>query len=166
MVNAVSIYESNLAASGDSKRFHAYLRQKKVNRPTVGPLLVQGSWYDDNRVMANHLADYFSSVFVKEDLSYPQPHQVSNSQFVFKDLTLSEIVKALLILNSLQVVALMNFLTSYLESVLLLYPTLCTIFFLRVFHVWRFHQCGKGLMSCHFLREVFTLVPPTTDLSV
>ena len=90
------IYESNLAASGDSKRFHAYLRQKKVNRSTVGPLLVQGSWYDDNRVMANHLADYFSSVFVKEDLSYPQPHQVSNSQFVFKDLTLSEIVKALL----------------------------------------------------------------------
>ena len=61
----------------------------------MGPLLVEGTWWDDNRAMANHLVDYFSSVFVAEDLPHPQPHQVSAAQFVFSEITVPEIVKAL-----------------------------------------------------------------------
>ena len=45
--------------------------------------------------MANHSSCYFSSLFVIEDLPSPQPHQVSASQFVFRDITVPEIVKVL-----------------------------------------------------------------------
>lgn len=73
----MSQYENNLAATGDTKRFHVYLHLKKVNRPTVGPLLVEGSWCDDCGVMVNHLADYLSSVFV---ISAEASHRIGGPQ--------------------------------------------------------------------------------------
>lgn len=74
---------------------NGYLQQKKVICPSVDPLLAEGSWWDDYRVITNHLADYFSTVFVTKDLSHPQPHQVSATQLMFSDSTVPEIVKAL-----------------------------------------------------------------------
>ena len=72
--NAISNYEHSLAFSSDSKRFHGYLRRKKVDRPSVGPFIIDGSWVYDNASMANHLADCYSSIFSNEFLPNPQPH--------------------------------------------------------------------------------------------
>ncbi|MPC44336.1 hypothetical protein E2C01_038009 [Portunus trituberculatus] len=48
----------HVAASGDIRRFHGYLR-KKINPPTVGPLLVDGSWVEDCINMADCLVQCF-----------------------------------------------------------------------------------------------------------
>ena len=102
VIQAVSNYENTLVSSGDSKRLHGYLRQKKVERPTIGPLLVDGSWIDDCKAMSDCLADCFSSVFVSGVPSHPQPHQVSDTQFVFHDFTINDV---LFCLNNLKLTA-------------------------------------------------------------
>ena len=77
------------------QRLHGYLRQKKVERPTVGPLLVDEAWIDECKAMSDCLADCFSSVFVSGVLHHPQPHQVSAAQFVYQKITVNDVFKSL-----------------------------------------------------------------------
>lgn len=50
--------ENELADGVDTKRSRAYLRQKKIIRPSVGFLLVEGEWCEDINSIANHLVDF------------------------------------------------------------------------------------------------------------
>ena len=59
-----------------SKLFHSYIRNKKVGRPSVGPLkLNDGTVVDSNIEMAELFAESFASVYRSEDLRDQAPHQ-------------------------------------------------------------------------------------------
>ena len=92
---AVSKYEYSLSLSNDPKRLHGYLRQKKVDRPTIGPLLSNGVYIEDYAGIANHLAHQFTSVLVQDAAIPPYPHQISNSRFVLRDFTVDDVLPAL-----------------------------------------------------------------------
>ena len=58
------------------KVLHAYIRKKKVGRPTVGPLsLATGELTDDAKLMSECLADAFVSVYTSTVPSSPASHQ-------------------------------------------------------------------------------------------
>ena len=62
--------------SDSSKFFHAYLRNKKVGQPSVGPLrLDDGSLSMDPIIMGERFADGFSSVYSTAPLDNPANHQ-------------------------------------------------------------------------------------------
>ncbi|XP_050723119.1 uncharacterized protein LOC127001915 [Eriocheir sinensis] len=60
------------------KLFHSYIRNKKVDRPKVGPLMINGNLTDDPDCMADSFAKAFASVFVVESSNNVFPHQVCN----------------------------------------------------------------------------------------
>ena len=73
-------YEEHLGAisTKEPKKFHKYIRERKHARPSVGPLLIDGTLSDDPILMSETLVRAFTSVF---DPSYPPdtlPHQVSD----------------------------------------------------------------------------------------
>ena len=58
------------------KKFHQYIRSKKVGRPSVGPLrLSSGKISGDFQEMASEFANSYSSVYFTEPLPFPFPHQ-------------------------------------------------------------------------------------------
>ena len=72
-------YETNLIdrARDNPKLLHSYIRNKKVCRPTVGPLLTtSGQLTDSPAAMAELFASSFASVFSTEIPLNPFPHQV------------------------------------------------------------------------------------------
>ena len=75
-------YEQYLARQRKTrpKLFHAYIRKKKKARPTVGPLLVNGTLSDDPQIMSNKFVEAFASVYVDEILDNPSPHQLGQSE--------------------------------------------------------------------------------------
>ena len=70
-------YESSLLFRNDNRKLlHAYVRNKKVGCPTVGPLkLPDGRVVVEERSMCNLLAVSFSGVFVARAPHNPQPFQ-------------------------------------------------------------------------------------------
>ena len=65
-------FEQRLAknAKKDPKAFYSYLRSKKSNRESVGPLrAANGELETDYQKQANILNTYFASVFTKEDMN-------------------------------------------------------------------------------------------------
>ena len=93
--SAVCNYEMSLLRTADARRFHGYLRSKKVGRPSVGPLLVDGLWIEEHVDMANCLVEAFSSVFVPGGLGMPFPHQSSESSFGFSDFGVGKVERVL-----------------------------------------------------------------------
>ena len=61
----------------------------------MGPLLVDGSWVEDCKYMADCPANCFSSVFTSGLLTAPQPHQRADSVFVFEEFSVSDVMAAL-----------------------------------------------------------------------
>ena len=57
--------------------------------------MADGIHLEDYVGIANHLALYFTSLPTVNDLTAPYPHQVSNSQFMFRDITTVDILGAL-----------------------------------------------------------------------
>lgn len=78
-------YEKSLVLSvnSDAKRLHSYLRNKKVQRPTIGPLCSGDGWSVESVDMANQFVEAFSQVFTSTELLNPFPVQQSNSRFIF-----------------------------------------------------------------------------------
>ncbi|KAK4321887.1 hypothetical protein Pmani_007350 [Petrolisthes manimaculis] len=70
-------YESHLIdqRSTRPKLFHAYIRNKKTARPTIGPLKMNDVLVDDPTLMADQFVSAFASVFITEHLPNPFPHQ-------------------------------------------------------------------------------------------
>ena len=97
--SAVSDYEVSLVNSPNLKRFHGYLRCKKVSRPSVGPLLLDDRWITSPGDMADCLAEFFSSVFVTSVPVDPQPHQESDVLFRWCDVTVEDVRKILVSLK-------------------------------------------------------------------
>lgn len=61
----VSNYEKTFVSDiSITKRFHSYLRSKKVHRPTVGPLHSDDGWAVEPVDMANRFVAAFPSVLV------------------------------------------------------------------------------------------------------
>lgn len=77
-------YEKSLISSDNSKRFHSYLRSKKVQRPTIGPLVDNEEWVVEPEDMANHFVAAFSAVFTNSDLPNPFPLQYCHNRFLFR----------------------------------------------------------------------------------
>lgn len=77
-------YERSLVSPGnpDVKRFHSYLRSKKVQRPTIGPLYGDHGWCADTTDMADLFVDAFSGVFSSADLLNPYPVQHCDNSFI------------------------------------------------------------------------------------
>ena len=64
------------------KRFHAYVRSKKIGNPSVGPLRKSdGTLIVKCDEMAEVFADEFSSVYVLDELEHPAPHQICDGTF-------------------------------------------------------------------------------------
>ena len=81
-------YESSLIdrSRDNPKLLHSYVRNKKICRPTVGPLLVRTDYLtDDATIMAELFASSFASVFTTVTPANPSPHQVFDG-------TLSQVV--------------------------------------------------------------------------
>ena len=77
-VRSQATYEENLIEkfTETPKVLHAYIRKKKVGRPTVGPLtLANEELSDDAKQMSESLADAFSSVYTSTTPSSPASHQ-------------------------------------------------------------------------------------------
>jgi len=75
-------YEEELIYKADSRKlFHAYIRNKKIGRPKVGPLrLPDGQLVSDQQTMCNVFAASFSSVFVAAHPVDPGPFQEFEGQ--------------------------------------------------------------------------------------
>jgi hypothetical protein len=76
-IKARSKYEKKLADNikNDNKSFYAYVNSKRKTVHKTGPLQDnQGKLVDDDKEIANLLNEYFSSVFVEEDVNnIPDP---------------------------------------------------------------------------------------------
>ena len=80
----VSNYELMLVSDKfNTKRFHAYLRKKKILRPSIGPLSCDDGWVVEPTDMANHFVTAFSTVFTSTDLTDPFPLQHCINKFSF-----------------------------------------------------------------------------------
>ena len=89
-INSQKRYESSLGEqiSFNPKLFHAYIKHRKIGRPTIGPLrLGDGSLSDDPIIMATCFAESFSSVFNSEVPNNPYPHQICSNEI--QDITVS-----------------------------------------------------------------------------
>ena len=65
-VNSQKNYECLLGdqLKSSPRLFHSYIKQRKVNRPSIGPLrLPNGNMTDNPSIMANYLVNSFASVF-------------------------------------------------------------------------------------------------------
>ena len=93
--DAVANYEYSLISCSDPRVFHSYVKSKKVDRPSVGPLLVDGVWSGNCKAMADVLVESFASVFNCDALPNPRPHQVCSSNFNFSKILPSQVHKAL-----------------------------------------------------------------------
>ncbi len=67
------------------------LRNKKVARPTVGPLLVNQTLTDDPTSMANSFVRAFASVFLVPDVINPFPHQQCDVSISSVDITIEDV---------------------------------------------------------------------------
>ena len=78
-IDARRSYEQNLLAdlNENPKKFHAYLRSQKVNRPRVGPLQGQISLTDDPKSMAEIFVKSFYDVLAPHTHHFPHDHQDS-----------------------------------------------------------------------------------------
>lgn len=94
VLHNVSNYESSLVSSGDPKRLHGDLRNKKIERPSISPLLVDGSWVEECGGMSDCLA--FSSVFASGVPANPPPHQLSLVHLTFHEFSINDVHKALI----------------------------------------------------------------------
>lgn len=78
---AVCRYESSLL-SHDPKLFHSYLRRKKIVKPSIRPLSVNGVWINIPSLLAKEFLNNFASVFV--DGNFLNPDQYQHSPTVFR----------------------------------------------------------------------------------
>ena len=92
VLNAQIKYEENLIQLRPTKPklFHSYIRNRKLDRPRVGSLVVNGDLSDNPITMTNVFVEAFASVFVVEPSLNPYPHQMyhgslSSVQFHPKD---------------------------------------------------------------------------------
>ena len=96
-------YELNLLNQSRDcpKLLHSYIRDKKTARPSVGPIrLCSGELTDDPRAMAEAFASSFSSVYTKEALEHPAPHQTYNGTMGTVTFSQNRVQKALQLLDT------------------------------------------------------------------
>ena len=84
-LNSQKNYERCIGSQVNSspKLFHSYLKHRKTDKPTVGPIrLNDGRLTDDPKLMADSFAESFSSVFAAaaptNDVPHQACHEVSN----------------------------------------------------------------------------------------
>ena len=77
-VRARADYEGKLIAKSkeNPKVLHSYIRERKVGRPSVGPLrLSSGELTDTPMILSERFAECFSNVYNRTPPSNPAPHQ-------------------------------------------------------------------------------------------
>ena len=78
------------------KCFHSYLKRHKIDRPGVGPVLVDGELTDDPRSMAECFVESFAGVLESATTPHqPQNHQHTDSYLSEAPFTLSRVRTAL-----------------------------------------------------------------------
>ena len=90
-------YECYLLKWPDNRKlFHAYVRNKKIGRPAVGPLrLPTGEIVEDPGRMCEVFAASFSGVFVGAAPTHPAPFQIFAGSLADVDLTRLEVQRVL-----------------------------------------------------------------------
>ena len=102
-VTSQASYELNLLNQSRDcpKLLHSYIRDKKTARPSVGPIrLCSGELTDDPRAMTEAFASSFSSVYTKEALEHPAPHQTYNGTMGTVTFSQNRVQKALRLLDT------------------------------------------------------------------
>lgn len=80
----------------NSKVLHSYIRQKKVGKPRVGPIMSDnGNVINQAEDMANIFAAAFSSVYVQGIPDHPEPHQTFDGSIGCIDITLDSVMAVL-----------------------------------------------------------------------
>ena len=101
-VRAQANYESGLIdrSKENPKLLHSYIRNKKVGRPSVGPLtLDSGELSDAPAAMAECFASSFSAVYSNDCPVNPAPYQTSDIEIDNIDITTDSVKAALLALD-------------------------------------------------------------------
>ena len=93
--SAISDYELSLVKSPNQKRFHHYLRNKRKNAPSIGPLLSDGVSTGCCAEMSRILVNTYSSVFTSDDPPAPQAHQLSDSRISLPEILPSDVFEIL-----------------------------------------------------------------------
>ena len=91
-------YEKSIAAqlSESPKLFHSYIKNRKTNRPVVGPLrLNNGGVNDDPLTMANCFVDQFASVFCRTVPGTQSENQLCTSTIFNVDINPESVRKVL-----------------------------------------------------------------------
>ena len=81
-LNTLKQYEESLAVKlkSNPKLFQSYIKHKKVNRPTTGPIILNdGKLCDDPTGMATCFVNSFASVYQLSSPLNPSPHQMCDS---------------------------------------------------------------------------------------
>ena len=102
-VRAQAEYESNLIVRSreNPKVLHSYIRNRKVGRPSVGPLrLVSGELSDSPSSMAEQFAESFSEVYNCVSPDNPAPHQHHDGRLEELVITTENVKSALASLDS------------------------------------------------------------------
>ena len=102
-VNSQRNYEGTLAQQikKSPKLFHAYLKHRRVGRPSVGPLkMSDGTLIDDPKLMSECFANAFSEVFSSSVPSAPAPNQICTGSFDIINVSPDDVSKALRSLDS------------------------------------------------------------------
>ena len=81
-VNSQVMYEKHVASQikDNPKLFHSYIKHRRVQKPSVGPLrLPCGNITDDPLSMADYFASTFASIYNNSLIQNPCPNQLCNS---------------------------------------------------------------------------------------
>lgn len=92
-----SQYESSIAELliSNCKVFHAYIRGKKINPPSIGPLRSPtGEIIHDPRAMSELFAASFASVYTSANPDSPFPHQVFHGGIGEIDISVDDVIAA------------------------------------------------------------------------
>ena len=97
-IRAQADYESNLIVKSveNPKVLHSYIRNRKVGRPSVGPLrLCSGEISDSPALMSECFAESFSAVYNRNSPANPAPHQRHEGELQDCIITTDEVKAAL-----------------------------------------------------------------------
>ena len=97
-VRSRALYEDSLVSRSaeNPKLLHNYIRNKKVGRLVVGPIMLpSGELSDDAGLMAETLADSFSAVYTKHLPNSPAQHQVFDGFIENLPLSVDTVLRAL-----------------------------------------------------------------------
>ena len=141
------------------KLLHSYIRNKKVGRPVVGPIMLpSGELSDDACLMAETLADSFSAVYTKDLPNSPAQHQVFDGFIENLPLSVDTVLRALQGLDGNSAMGPDGLHPVLLKAVLFSFLILFTLFSVDLSMRVSYQMLGWYRMWSLFSRKVLDMI--------